>query len=160
RRTLSRHARRSLNAHRSRLAAETARLMEQTIEYIDCDDFRNVDRSTLLAEPVLQNESAAVPAPDMPPYLAELYDFPLLNRAQEYQLFRKMNFLRSEAARLQKTLSLSALNAKTVRRIADLLREAGAVRNRIVQSNLRLVVSIAKTLTGPGNNTLDELISE
>lgn len=142
----------------SRLAAQTARLMEQTIDYVDSRDFRSVSREELLREPEITQSNITPPAGTLP-YLAALYEFPLLTREQEFQIFRKMNYLRFEAARLQRKLSLSALNSQAVRRIQQLLRESAEVRNRIVQSNLRLVVSIAKTMTA-GGESIDDLISE
>ena len=96
---------------------------------------------------------------DTPPYLAAPYEFPLLTRDQEYQIFRKMHFLRSEAAALRERLTLTTLNSKRVQRIQGLLQEAEGVRNRIVQCNLRLVVSIAKMMVDLANS-LDDLISE
>lgn len=147
---------------RQKLAAETAALMESSISYIDSEDFRAVPRDELLAEPAT-SVSAAGQQPSAPsgtpPYLAALYEFPIFNREQEYQIFRKMHFLRSEAALLRDRLSLSALSAQRVRRIQELLRSADEVRNRIVQCNLRLVVSIAKMMVDSANS-LEDLISE
>lgn len=155
-------ARRAPHPQRAALAAKTAELMESTISFIECADYEIVPREELLAEPSTSmgdlNERTHAPA-DTPPYLASLYEFPLLDRQQEYQIFRKMHFLRYEAAQLQARLTLSRLNARRVARIQALLAEADAVRNRIVQCNLRLVVSIAKTLVD-GANSLDDLISE
>lgn len=136
--------------------------MESSIDYIDCADFHTVAPDVLLAEPKLAAVSTEkrVQAPaDTPPYLAALYEFPLLSREQEYHIFRKMHYLRFQAAELQKKLSLSSLNAKRVEQIQSLLRQADDVRNGIVQCNLRLVVSIAKTMVNSANS-LDDLISE
>jgi RNA polymerase sigma factor (sigma-70 family) len=144
------------------LAAQTAALMEKTIEFIDSADFKTVSPDEIMVDPrptmSVAAEQATAP-PDTPPYLAALYEFPLLTREQDFQIFRKMNFLRFQAAQLQEKLSLSRLNAERVRRIKELLQEANDVRNRIVQCNLRLVVSIAKTLVDAANS-LDDLISE
>jgi RNA polymerase primary sigma factor/RNA polymerase sigma factor len=142
------------------LAAKTARLMEMSIDYIRCKDFRKVLEGALLAEPEIMASRPKIAAPpDTPPYLASLYEFPLLNRQQEYQIFRKMHFLRFQAERLRRKLSLTRLDRKAVQRIEELLKQADAVRNRIVQCNLRLVVSIAKTMVDAANS-LDDLISE
>lgn len=132
--------------------------MERTIGYIDSEDFRSVSRKELLADLDFSSPRVAPPE-DTPPYLASLYEFPLLTRDQEYHLFRKMNFLRYEAARLQSQLSLCHLNSRRVQQIERLLQEANDVRNWIVQCNLRLVVSIAKTLVDT-SNSLDDLISD
>lgn len=147
--------------HRS-LARKTAALMERTIAFIDSDDFRTVSRRELLAEPCLTPDASGdlMKAPHgTPPYLASLYEFPLLTREQEFVIFRKMHYLKYEAAQLQRRLSLSPVNSRRVRAIESRLQEANEIRNRIVQCNLRLVVSIAKTLVDT-TNSLDDLISE
>ncbi len=136
--------------------------MEQTIAYIDSDDFRTVSRRELLAEPSSTSGGSGdlMPAPaGTPPYLASLYEVPLLTRDQEYVIFRKMHYFRYEAAQLQRRLSLSPVSSRRVRAIESRLEEANEIRNRIVQCNLRLVVSIAKTLID-STNSLDDLISE
>ena len=40
----------------------------------------------------------------LPPYLASLYEVPLLTRKQEAHLFRKMNYLKYKAGRLRAKL--------------------------------------------------------
>ena len=147
---------------RRQLAEKTAALMERTLSYIDCDDFRRCSADELMVEPRLTlspDETTATPPPDTPPYLAALYEFPLLTREQEYQIFRKMHYLLYLAAESQHQLTLSHLNARRVHRIESLLRQASDVRNRIVQCNLRLVVSIAKNMVDPANS-LEDLISD
>jgi RNA polymerase primary sigma factor/RNA polymerase sigma factor len=98
---------------------------------------------------------------NLPAYLQELYRTPLLEREEEQQLFREMNLLLHQAEVLRK-----AIVAKEVRsdRIADydhLIERAGQVKNRIVQANLRLVVSIAKRhLAANPTISLFELVSD
>lgn len=143
---------------RRRLAERTAAMMETTISYVDSEDFRCLPEKTLLADPTLNVVTDRPPA-GTPPYLAALYDYPLLTREQEFQWFRKMNYLRFRAEQAQRALTLSSLSAARLNRVESLLQQAAEVRNRIVQCNLRLVVSIAKTLVDPANS-LDDLISE
>jgi RNA polymerase primary sigma factor len=68
----------------------------------------------------------------------------LLTREQEVHLFRKMNFLKYAAARLREAIDPHAAVAAEVDRVEVLLREATAILDRIVGSNLALVLSIAK----------------
>ena len=95
----------------------------------------------------------------LPPYLASLYEFPLLSREQERHLFRKMNYLNYRAHRLREALDPGHCTAAQLDEIEDFQAEALSVKNQIIGANLRLVVSIAKKHAGPTNN-LFELISD
>ncbi|MDX2036962.1 MAG: sigma-70 family RNA polymerase sigma factor [Isosphaeraceae bacterium] len=95
----------------------------------------------------------------LPPYLASLYEVPLLNREQEAHLFRKMNFLKHQAIKLREALEPTKAKATDLDEIERLQEEALAVKNQIIRANLRLVVSIAKRHVGPSNNFF-ELVSD
>jgi RNA polymerase primary sigma factor/RNA polymerase sigma factor len=84
-----------------------------------------------------------VPA-GLPPYLASLYEVPLLTREQEYHLFRKFNYLKYKASELRRTLDPARARSSVMDEIEQLYEEAVKIKNQIVQANLRLVVSIAK----------------
>lgn len=121
---------------------------ELPLDYIYNEDFESVEREAEYLGPVPQPATAPrkvrVPA-GLPSYLAALYDVALLTREQEYHLFRKMNYLKHSASRLRESLSDSEGSKTAIMdRIDDLYEAAVLVKNRIVQSNLRLVVSIAK----------------
>ncbi len=124
------------------------RIMELPLDYIYNEDFEKVSREEEYLGPVPQPNVAArkvrVPA-GLPSYLAALYDVPLLTREQEYHLFRKMNYLKHKASRLRDSLESSGgSKTATMDQIDALYEDAVRVKNKIVQSNLRLVVSIAK----------------
>jgi RNA polymerase primary sigma factor len=95
----------------------------------------------------------------LPPYLASLYETPLLSREQERHLFRKMNYLKYRAQQLRAALDPGRCDAAQVDEIERLQTDALTVKNQIISANLRLVVSIAKKHAGPTNN-LFELISD
>ncbi len=95
----------------------------------------------------------------LPPYLCSLYEVPLLAREQEAHLFRKMNFLKYEAGRRRDALDPTRAKTADLDEIERLQEEALAVKNQIIRSNLRLVVSIAKRHVGPSNNFF-ELVSD
>ncbi|MBC8874247.1 MAG: sigma-70 family RNA polymerase sigma factor [Planctomycetes bacterium] len=80
----------------------------------------------------------------LPPYLAALYDVPLLTREQEHHLFRKFNYLKFRAAKLREKLNPMRASGTLMDRIEQLYEQAVMMKNEIVQANLRLVVSIAK----------------
>jgi RNA polymerase primary sigma factor len=84
---------------------------------------------------------------------------PFLSREQEAHLFRKMNYLKCRANRLREQFDPDWPNSGDLDEIERLECEAMAVRNRIVEMNLRLVVAIAKTRVQPGYD-LSECISD
>jgi RNA polymerase primary sigma factor/RNA polymerase sigma factor len=83
----------------------------------------------------------------------------LLTREQEQHLFRKYNFLKFKAARMRKELDLARARSQERDEIQALHDEAIKVKNRIVQSNLRLVVSIAKRHVN-GSDDFFQLVSD
>jgi RNA polymerase sigma factor (sigma-70 family) len=95
----------------------------------------------------------------LPPYLASLYEVPLLGREQEAHLFRKMNFLKYRANQLRDAVDPARARTADLDEIERLQEEALAVKNQIIRANLRLVVSIAKRHVGPSNNFF-ELVSD
>lgn len=88
----------------------------------------------------------------LPPYLAALYDTPLLSAEEEQYLFRKMNFLKHRVMALRSQLSPQRARASQMDEIEASYEEAGRIKNRLVQANLRLVVSIAKRHVTPAND--------
>ncbi|TWT93138.1 sigma-70 family RNA polymerase sigma factor [Neorhodopirellula pilleata] len=124
-----------------------AQLAELPLDHIYNEDFEDVSREKEFLAEMPENESARKvrPPADLPSYLAALYDVGLLNREQEGHLFRKMNYLKHRAGVLRDELLASGqANKQTMDRIASLYEDAVRVKNKIVQANLRLVVSIAK----------------
>jgi len=102
--------------------------------------------------------------PGLPPYLASLYEVPLLTQEQEVHLFRKMNYLKYKAAKLREQLRAEIENRKRPNRalmaeIERLYEESVKTKNEIISANLRLVVSIAKRHVGPAENFF-ELVSD
>ena len=95
----------------------------------------------------------------MTPYIARLYDVPLLTREQEAHLFRKMNYLKYLARKLRETLDLDQPKVRLMDRIEKLYEESVSIKNQIIRANLRLVVSIAKRHVGPAQEFF-ELVSD
>ena len=138
-------------------------LLSRPIEYIYNPQFDLED-----AQEVILGPAEAVDAPvgetprpprDLPPYLRELYETPLLSAAQEQDLFRRYNYLKHRASGLRGSIDPHRPNARDIKEVESLLLRANIIKNRIVRANLRLVVSIAKRhVSGP--MTLFELISD
>lgn len=100
---------------------------------------------------------------NLPPYLQELYRTPLLSKAQEADLFRRMNFTLHQAAVVRGRFAEDASKAapRQLAEIDERLDAARQLKNMIIQANLRLVVSIAKRhLYGHPGANLFELVSD
>ncbi len=123
------------------------RIFELPLDYIPHASFTKagIEKTILTPLPLVENQARKTRVPaGLPPYLASLYEVPLLTREQEYHLFRKFNFLKHKASELRKTLDPARARASMMDEIERLYEEAVKIKNQIVQANLRLVVSIAK----------------
>jgi RNA polymerase primary sigma factor/RNA polymerase sigma factor len=123
------------------------RILELPLEYMHHESFDNPANEVefLGPMPVPETPTRKLRSPSgLPPYLAALYEVPLLAREQEMHLFRKFNFLKHKASKLREKLDPTAARTAEMNEIEGLYEEAVKVKNEIVQANLRLVVSIAK----------------
>jgi RNA polymerase primary sigma factor/RNA polymerase sigma factor len=144
------------------------RIMHWPLEYIDNPTFARPGVAAEILAPMPVNPGAKKSrAPSgLPPYLASLYETPLLTREQEQHLFRRMNYLKYRAVELRKELLDASGEFDTSRAKGALLDEIEAlyeqivkVKNEIIRHNLRLVVSIAKRHVGMADNFF-ELVSD
>ena len=123
------------------------RILELPLDFMDNEIFRkpNIESTIVspLPEPEYPTRKSRAPS-GLPPYLAALYEVPLLTREQEYHLFRKFNYLKFKATQLREQLDPVKAKSSEMDQIESLYEQAVAVKNQIVQANLRLVVSIAK----------------
>jgi len=122
-------------------------IMELPLDIIYNDDFEKPELEDDILGPMPEAEkpSRKVRVPSgLPTYLASLYEMPLLTREQEYHLFRKFNFVKFKAQKIRDSLDEQRPKASEMDAIEQLYEQASDVKNLIVQSNLRLVVSIAK----------------
>ncbi|WLD09976.1 sigma-70 family RNA polymerase sigma factor [Planctellipticum variicoloris] len=143
-----------------RQRAET--LLQQKIAYVDQEWFRHPDAETRIAalEPDAGSGSSRVTSPVAGiAFVSGLVAESPLTGPEEKFLFTRMNFLRFRAAVGQQSLKPRRPSARQVAQIEADLAEANELRNRIVQANLRLVVSVARKLAG-SLDQLSELISE
>lgn len=105
-----------------------------------------------------ESKPAAIPK-NLPSYLQSLYMTPLFSREQEQDLFRRYNYLKFKAARTLKKIDPHEADEEQYEMIAEQMRQIERFRQRIIQANLRLVVSIAKRHMGYTKN-LFEIISD
>lgn len=95
----------------------------------------------------------------LPAHLRRMVQSDLLTQAQETALFREMNYLKFQADALRETIDPEDCDAELVTRIDSLLSRALAIRDHIVQANMRLVMSIVKKFVTP-QQAFDELLSD
>ena len=78
-------------------------LLDQKLEYIDNELFEDSTAADEILGPMPESDETAASRPPrgLPPYLASLYEVPLLSKPQEQHLFRKMNYLKYRAAQLR-----------------------------------------------------------
>jgi RNA polymerase primary sigma factor len=144
-------------------------LLAKKIEFAPSDDFLKDDaEETILAEPLeLEEKPHMIPIEPfefageslLPEYMRILKDTPVLSREREIELFRRYNYLKFLAHK--KRIGMRPTNASgiTLRQIESHLTEAEEIRRRIVEANLRLVISIAAKHTGAGMD-FTELVSK
>src|SRR4051812_5212533 len=139
-----------------------ARIMELPLDYINNARFARKGAEKACLGPMPENEAGAKKArrpSGLPPYLASLYEMPLLSREQEAHLFRKYNFLKYKAEKLRRELDPAQPKSSLMDEIEALNQQAVATKNEISRANLRLVVSIAKRHVTPDQNFF-ELVSD
>jgi len=131
-------------------AAEISRL---TIHYMPAEEFlQSEDESEFLVAPAglfdvekAEKKSSFIKSEtDIDGYFAEIREAALLTGRQEQFLFRKYNYLKYKAAKIQKRVDIFRPQAREIRCIQALLAEAETVKERLIKSNLRLVVSVAR----------------
>ncbi|MFZ1006094.1 MAG: sigma-70 family RNA polymerase sigma factor, partial [Candidatus Sulfotelmatobacter sp.] len=138
------------------------RILELPLDYISNPYFGRETAEKVIIGPMpqLDQPQKKVRLPSgLPPYLASLYEVPLLTREQEGYLFRKFNYLKFKATRLREQLDPLHARSTQMDEIERLYDQAVVVKNQIVRANLRLVVSIAKRHVGPTDNFF-ELVSD
>ena len=90
---------------------------------------------------------------DLPAYLRDLHrQSKLLSREEEFTLFRRMNYLKHRAAVIRQRIKVAGPQAHIVALFEDVYQRMVECKQRLIRSNLRLVVSIAKRHT---NSAMD-----
>jgi len=158
----SRYRRTKTSIYRIVSEVRSRTLTEQKIDYMYNEEFEvtNADEVILGPPPKIEKKKSTVKVPPgLPPYLASLYSIALLTREEEAYYFRKMNYLKHKAARLQDEAKATGMKSDQMEKIEELLDRAQEVKNFLIRSNLRLVVSIAKRHIKPNTNFF-EMVSD
>lgn len=147
--------------HTALMEARVQRLMAANVDYIDSDEFRqrNADNTICGPAPEIDNSAIGRIPTGLPAYLGELYRVPLLTKAQEQYYFRRMNFRKFQFSALRNDLNCQKPSARMVSKLEALLADITEIKNLLIRSNLRLVVSIAKRYL-KANAGFFELVSD
>jgi RNA polymerase primary sigma factor len=155
------------------LVASVKHHLSHEIDFMGNADFSQPSiESSLFVDgrllPISSEELQRVKTPDLPAHLARLCETKLLTPAEEVETFRRMNFLRFKANALRLELKegespdsakLQLTNGWILRRIEALLKASDWYRDRLVKSNMRLVISIVKKFVN-NHNGFDDLLSD
>ena len=140
-------------------------LIRTPVDYIYNPEFDDPIMEPIMLAPIPDHEDfedklRTMRAPkDVDPNMAYLYERPLLNKAQEAHLFRKMNFLKHKLHKFKDGLDPTRVRASDLQKIETLTDEIKACRDLLIECNLRLVHNSAAKHLQIGQN-LDELKSD
>ncbi|MCH8120997.1 MAG: sigma-70 family RNA polymerase sigma factor [Planctomycetes bacterium] len=144
-------------------------LLARKIEFIPSDEFLEEDaREKIFSKPVhIEKKSSTEPLKQfelvgahlLPEYLQILKDTPVLTREREVGLFRRYNYLKYLALQTRTGIKLRRVSGIRLNQIEHYLAEAEEIKRRIVEANLRLVISIASKHMATGTD-FSELVSK
>lgn len=148
--------------HAALVQARARRILAEVVEFIDNNQFQSPSAEAVICgkpPEVSEDERPARMPSGLPAYLGELYRVRLLTKAEEQHYFRKMNFRKFQFLQLRAGLDSSKPSARLISRLERLLGEISGIKNLLIKSNLRLVVSIAKRYL-KSNTGFFELVSD
>jgi RNA polymerase primary sigma factor len=147
-------------AARSGPIGRARRILGTSLTYVDHPSFRDPTARDAILTPLTDpgDDPSSWPLPSAerhPPSPAGRSRTRVLSREQEAHLFRKMNYLKWRAHWLEQRLDPDRPDPGDLDEIERLQSQALAVKNRIVELNLGLVVSIARTRVRAGYDLSD-----
>ncbi len=148
--------------HTALVQARARRILAEVVEFIDNTQFRSPSAEAVICgkPPEVSHDERPARIPSgLPAYLGELYRVRLLTKEEEQHYFRKMNFRKFQFLQLRSGLDCSKPSARLISRLERLLGEISEIKNLLIKSNLRLVVSIAKRYL-KSNTGFFELVSD
>ena len=147
RQIVEKYGRTRSSVHRIANEYRAKTLLDQPIDFIPSDEFHQPDADELIVELLVEREPPEHAPIDskgeLPGYFADLYALPLLTREEEGELFRRMNFLKFKAKQIRDRLPASRERVSDMDEIERLLEKSLVIKNVLIRSNLRLVVSVA-----------------
>lgn len=147
------------------LATRARQLLDREIDFIDSDEFRRPDANRrILNEQATHGEASDEKSggklpKDLPGHLARLCEGRLLSAKEERTLFQRMNYLKYRANVCRVRLNPDEPDTESMDEVEQSLEQAARIRDRIIKSNMRLVIAIVKKFVTP-KHSFDELLSD
>ena len=137
-------------------------VLSNPVKYIYAKEFDEPDAADRLLRPLgPDNFLATKRLENCPAYIADLSSTSLLDAKQEAHLFRCMNFQKYRAKGIQNQASDSGQVSNADHSLFhECMSDAGEIRRLLIESNLRLVFSIAKRFSEGDLDLCDELVQE
>ena len=132
------------------------------IDFVPNRSFHDPEGEPELDAPTEGNDSRIGgdnPPAGLPGHLARLCEARLLTAEEERSLFRRMNYLKYQADKIRAELDVDDPDPHAIERVETYLAQARMIRDRIVESNLRLAMSVVKKFVSP-QHSYDEALSE
>ena len=158
----------TLDASADELELLTRRCLQRELSYISNPEFDDPRAGERIFAEALELQSQAgsdrtkaarSSATDLPVHLGRMCSAALLKPHQESALFRRMNFLLHQASIQRSLLNTRRPSKARLQLVERLTLLAEWHRDRLVEANVRLVISIVKKFVNT-NNSFDELLSE
>ncbi|MCA9076994.1 MAG: sigma-70 family RNA polymerase sigma factor [Planctomycetaceae bacterium] len=136
-------------------------LVDTDFSGIENDEFEYLDseEDADAVERLIGEDAASESEPDHQLTFFGRRAMPLLSAEEECMLFRRLNYLRFQLRREQALLKVNRPSRRRVEQMERNVRECEAIRSRLVESNLRLVLSIARRLS-KSSDQFEEFVSE
>ena len=184
---MGRYGRTKSNIYRAINLYRASLLDKKQISYVYSDEFNNSESEKLIITvpeglfanyPISVRENHAgfseasdsrettitavdKPLGDLESYTGQITHTPVLGQKQEQFLFRKYNYLKYQACQLRSIINQKQPQGRIISRVSNYLEEADKIKELLIRSNLRLVVSIARKHTRRDMDMeMPELISE
>lgn len=137
-------------------------LLGKQIDFIPNHEFRPADDvGDEVVEEVMQSTGGEQfdTSAGLPAHLRRMCETDLLTHEQESALFREMNYLKFQAHTLCSQLNSERPDVEAIASIESRLARAETIRDHLIKSNMRLVMSIVKKFVTP-QQSFDDLLSD
>lgn len=138
------------------------RLHSKRIEYVMSEEFLQDNAQEMILDnsaEITDVKAIELKGTSLQEYLKSIRDIPMMVRDEEVGLFRQYNYLKYLACIQRAGIKIGATPSSVLKGIEKMLSTAERIKKKLIESNLRLIVNIARKHTKE-EGLLLELISE